>query len=275
MTRTTRGAGRALSVAVLATIGIAPLAAAQEAVITGVVTSDKGVSLQGANVFITDMQVSVGTDLRGAYRIAIPADRARGQAVQVRARAIGFLPQSKEVRLSPGVTTQDFTLQADPNPPAEVVVGSPGGTGTKRLAFSVVRSEPGPPQPATVQGGPAPNGMEGAFERFLFPPELVMRFQQRIKLTDAQRTTITREISRMQSEAVDVQWRMSDDSQKLIDLLQRSPVSETEVLATIDRITSAEALVKKAQLTMLIRIRNALTDDQQSLLRGLRGGTVR
>lgn len=274
MTRSIAGAARALSLALLGSISLAPLAAAQNAVITGVVTSDKGVTLQGANIYITDLKISVGTDVRGAYRIAVAADLVHGQTVQLRARAIGFLPQSEEVRLSPGSSTKDFTLQTDPNRPAEVVVGQPGN---RRLAYSVVRGEPGAPAPATVQGGPAPSpsGMEGALERFLFPPELVMRFQQRINLTDAQRSTITREISQMQSEAVDVQWRMSDDTQKLMDLLQQSPVSETEVLATIDRITSAEAVVKKAQLTMLIRIRNTLTADQQSLLRSLRDGTAR
>ena len=55
-------------------------ALAQQAVISGRVTSEQGQPLATANVFITEMNVSVPTNEQGAYRITLPADRVRGQA---------------------------------------------------------------------------------------------------------------------------------------------------------------------------------------------------
>ena len=55
--------------------GIARGAQAQAAIITGKVTTDAGVPLPGANVFITELSISVGTNAQGAYSITVPAAR--------------------------------------------------------------------------------------------------------------------------------------------------------------------------------------------------------
>ena len=75
---------------------------AQAAVITGRVTSDAGVALQGANVFITELNVSVGTNENGQYTINIPPARISGQSVPLRVRSVGFLPQNRAVTLAAG-----------------------------------------------------------------------------------------------------------------------------------------------------------------------------
>jgi Spy/CpxP family protein refolding chaperone len=109
-----------------------------------------------------------------------------------------------------------------------------------------------------------------AFAQYLFPPELVMQHQARLKITEAQRNVIVAEISKLQATAVQVQWRVGDESEKLTELLQGETVAEADVLAQADRMIMYETAVKRAQLSMLIRIRNVLTPEQRTMLRELR-----
>jgi Spy/CpxP family protein refolding chaperone len=117
---------------------------------------------------------------------------------------------------------------------------------------------------------PAEQDPGRAFEKHLFPPELVMQHQARLKITEAQRNFIVGEITKLQATAVQVQWRVGDESEKLAELLQREPVAEAEVLAQADRLIMQETAVKRAQLSMLIRIRNTLTPEQRMMLQELR-----
>lgn len=109
-----------------------------------------------------------------------------------------------------------------------------------------------------------------AFAQYLFPPELVMQHQSRLKLTEQQRNVIVQEINRLQATAVQVQWRVADESEKLSELLVRDSVAEAEVLAQAERMIGFETVVKRAQLSMLIRIRNVLSPEQRTMLRELR-----
>lgn len=121
------------------------------------------------------------------------------------------------------------------------------------------------PAAATAQDAP-----DKAFDRHLFPPELVMQNQQKIGLRADQRTTISEAIQQLQSKVVDLQWKMQEETQKLGDIIAKSPVSETETLAQVDRVLAIERDVKRAHIAMLIRIRNTLTPEQQAMLRSLR-----
>ena len=107
------------------------------------------------------------------------------------------------------------------------------------------------------------------FAQHLFPPELVMQHQSRLKLTEQQRAAIVQEISRLQATAVNVQWRVADESEKLSDLLSRDSVAETAALEQVNKVIEYETAVKRAQLSMLIRIRNVLTTEQRAILREL------
>ena len=122
-------------------------------------------------------------------------------------------------------------------------------------------------QPQSVQ----PQAPQG-FDQRLFPPELVMRYSQRIGLQPDQRDAITAAIQEFQSAVVDLQWQMQDETQRLSALLEESSVDETAVLAQVDRVLEVERQVKRAHLTLLIRIKNALTSEQQDTLQSLRTG---
>lgn len=114
-------------------------------------------------------------------------------------------------------------------------------------------------------------GQEDPFARFLFPPELVMQHQGEIGLQEAQRATLQAAIQETQSKAGDAQWKLSAEGEKLSRLLQGATVDETQVLEEVDRILALEREVKRAQMGLMIRIKNTLTPAQQAKLKELRG----
>lgn len=259
MTRFHRSSRLAGLLAGLATTVFTSTAFAQGATITGTVRSAHGQALQAANVRIPTLNVSYGTAEDGTYRIVLAPDRVRGQTVTLSARAVGFKPQTKEITINAGTQSHDFTLEFDANRVSEVVVTGPGAKETKTLAFTVDRS-----------GGVYVPTASAPFSQHLYPPELIMQNQGRLKITESQREAILQEIYKVQATAAQVQWRVSDESEKLNQLLERENVQESEALAQADRMMTWEIAVKRAQLTMLIRIRNLLTAEQKAMLKDLR-----
>ena len=124
-----------------------------------------------------------------------------------------------------------------------------------------------------AQGGPPqeyPRQPEADFGRYLFPPELIMQFQQRINLRAEQRATITAAIQQMQSKVIDLQWQMQAETQKLTEIMQEPTIKESEALAQVDRVLGIERDVKRTHLGTLIRIKNVLSREQQAILDSLK-----
>ncbi len=119
----------------------------------------------------------------------------------------------------------------------------------------VALAEPPPPDPVA---------------QFLFPPELVMQHQRELGLTASQRSTITDAIGKTQSKVLELQWDMHDETQKLAELLGAPSVDEAAVLAQVDRVLNVERQVKREHLSMLMKIKNSLTREQQEKLKALR-----
>jgi TonB-linked SusC/RagA family outer membrane protein len=111
---------------------------AQAATLTGRVMSESGQPVENGNVFITELNLSVGTNAQGRYSLVIPAERVRNQAVVLRARAIGHLAQAKPLTLRAGAQTNDFELKRDINRLQEVIVtGVTGATEQRKTTFAV------------------------------------------------------------------------------------------------------------------------------------------
>jgi TonB-linked SusC/RagA family outer membrane protein len=133
---------RAIAAALLGLFAVIPSARAQaqNATITGKVVGDAGQPLEFANVYITELVLSVPTNAQGIFSITVPAARVSGQAVNLRVRAVGFKPAFTAIKITPGSQTQNFTLEKDVNRLSEVVVsGSMEGTERSKVAFSVGR----------------------------------------------------------------------------------------------------------------------------------------
>ncbi|HJU43816.1 MAG TPA: periplasmic heavy metal sensor [Vicinamibacterales bacterium] len=104
----------------------------------------------------------------------------------------------------------------------------------------------------------------------LFAPELIMKHQRDLALTDAQGETIKKSILAAQLKFFETQWDMQREQSTLVKLLSARPVDEAAVLAQIDRVLNLEREIKRAQMSLLIKIKNALSDQQIARLMELR-----
>jgi Spy/CpxP family protein refolding chaperone len=149
---------------------------------------------------------------------------------------------------------------------------------THRIATAVVLLVIGLPAYAELgYGGRGGGGMgrdyrRGAppFGRALFPPEMVMRHAQDIGLSDEQREQITSVIQQVQSDIVPLEWEVRERAETLADLLEQPRVDEAAALAQVERVTDIENQMKKTHLALLIRVKNALSEEQQQQLLALR-----
>jgi Spy/CpxP family protein refolding chaperone len=118
--------------------------------------------------------------------------------------------------------------------------------------------------------GQAAQQPEDPIANELFSPELVMQYHQEINLNETQSRAIKDEIQKAQAKFLDMQWDMQSETEKLVALLKARPVDENAVLAQIDKVLDRERQIKKTQVSLLVRIKNLLTEAQQNKLMELR-----
>jgi Spy/CpxP family protein refolding chaperone len=104
----------------------------------------------------------------------------------------------------------------------------------------------------------------------LFPPDLVLSNQKAIGLDETQKNFVRSELLKTQARFTELQFQLQDAMESLSGLLKQSPVDEGQVLAQLDKVLSTEREVKRAQIGLMVRIKNKLTAEQQSKLRQLR-----
>jgi len=80
------------AVTALLLAGAMPVAAQNAAVITGRVVSERGDPLGGATVVVANSNWGTSTASNGTFTINVPAASARGQAVTLTARYLGYRP---------------------------------------------------------------------------------------------------------------------------------------------------------------------------------------
>jgi len=68
---------------------------------------------------------------------------------------------------------------------------------------------------------------------------------------------------------------MQEQSQRLASLLDKPAVDQTAALAQVDEVLGVEREVKRAHITLLINIKNALSAEQQARLAAARGAAMR
>ncbi len=110
---------------------------------------------------------------------------------------------------------------------------------------------------------------EDPLRGILFPPEAVMQHQQAVGLSDEQKNTLKVEIRQAQLKFTELQWTLQDEMERLAFLLKQSNVDEKQAASQLDKVLTAEREIKRAQLMLLIRIKNNLTPAQQTQLREL------
>ena len=137
---------------------------------------------------------------------------------------------------------------------------------------------PGQPMPqhAPRPGQPPPPGQpqppeppDDPIAQNLFPPEMVMQHREEIGLTDEQHTAIRQELRKASTKFNELQWQMQDEMEAMEKLTKASTVDEQKVLAQLDKILNIERELKRTQLMVSVRIKNKLTQEQQTKLQEL------
>jgi Spy/CpxP family protein refolding chaperone len=116
-------------------------------------------------------------------------------------------------------------------------------------------------------GGPR---MGGGMGRDLFPPEIILMNQIALGLSADQVTAIKKEVGATHGRALDVQVDLHRVTEQLHGALESPKVDEAAALALASQAMDLEKQVKTAHLTLMIRVKNLLTPEQQDRARALK-----
>ena len=139
------------------------------------------------------------------------------------------------------------------------------GTG---VALAQTPRSPRQPRPPRAPRAPRVDAMR-SIRGNLFPPELVMRNQKAINLTEDQKDAIRQETRQAELKFLDLKWQVQDAAESLREVLKQERVNEDEAFTHLEEVMKAEGSIKRTQFTLMIRIKNILTPEQQIRLRGL------
>lgn len=101
----------------------------------------------------------------------------------------------------------------------------------------------------------------------LFGPELILKHQSKLKLSDKQRDLIGAELKRVQAQVAESDWQLLTEASQLQELIDQHPVDGKAVLGGVDKVFEAENRKKRLYMEMLINIKNALTPEQVAYLK--------
>ncbi len=121
--------------------------------------------------------------------------------------------------------------------------------------------------PASV---PAQQPAEDPLARYLYSPELVLDHQQAINLSEPARLTIQEAMLEAQTKFLGLKFVMARETENLRNLLRTGRIDEAAILKQIDQLLGVEREMKRTQLSLMIKIKNTLTPEQQAALDRLR-----
>ena len=110
------------------------------------------------------------------------------------------------------------------------------------------------------------NETRDIFKGKLFPPNVVLEFREELDLSKAQYTGIRSAVVAVQAEVAEHEWDMQEAYSRVLNLLDERPLDEAVVTREVTAVLQAENRVKLAQMQMLVKIRNLLTDEQVEFL---------
>jgi len=116
------------------------------------------------------------------------------------------------------------------------------------------------------------HAQDDPLEDHFIPPEVIMRHQGELGITSAQREQIKEQVRNAQMKFTELQWDIQAEIEALTTLLEDRAAAEGPVLEQLDRVLAVEAAIKRTQVSMLIALRRALTDEQLEQARGFAGG---
>ena len=100
----------------------------------------------------------------------------------------------------------------------------------------------------------------------LFPPEMVMQHQNALGLTEDQKNFLKAEMRKVQLQFTELSWQLQDETEIMASLVKQDRVDEQQVLAQLDKLLNLEREIKRLHFSLIIRIKNRLTPEQQAQL---------
>lgn len=125
-------------------------------------------------------------------------------------------------------------------------------------------------QPLVAQQPPQPPPQHDPIGESLFPPELLMQNQKALGLSEDQKNAVKTELQKAQSKFTDLQWQLQTEVETMAGLLKQERVDEQQVLAQLEKVLNLERDIKKTQITLMVRIKNKLSPEQQTMLRKMK-----
>ena len=138
-------------------------------------------------------------------------------------------------------------------------------------AMLVSAQQPDQPQePKPARPAQPPHPPMDPLGDVMFPPEMVMQHQRELALTEDQKTFMRSEINRATTRFNDLQWQLQDALEALHETMKASSVNEQLALSELDKVLDGEREIKRAHMELAIRIKNKLTQEQQTKLHSMR-----
>jgi Spy/CpxP family protein refolding chaperone len=131
------------------------------------------------------------------------------------------------------------------------------------ICVILVAALPGAARQQSSGGQQSPNDPMG---ENLFAPELIMQHQEELRLSDNQKNLLKVESRKAATRFTELQWQLQDEAEKLAEIVKRQHIDEQEALAELDKILDVEREIKHLQVALVVRLKNALTPEQQARL---------
>ena len=112
-----------------------------------------------------------------------------------------------------------------------------------------------------------PGVQDDWFRGKLFAPDVILKYQSQLKLTDAQRKVLRNEVTAIQSKVAALDWDIMDAGTAVQAAVDQNSIDKAAVLEKIDKVLEADARKKHVWLDMLITIKNQLTPEQIAFLK--------
>jgi len=138
-------------------------------------------------------------------------------------------------------------------------------------AMLVSAQQPDQPQePKPARPAQPPHPPMDPLGDVMFPPDMVMQHQRELALTEDQKTFMRSEINRATTRFNDLQWQLQDALEALHETMKANSVNEQLALSQLDKVLDGEREIKRAHMELAIRIKNKLTQEQQTKLHSMR-----
>ncbi len=120
----------------------------------------------------------------------------------------------------------------------------------------------------TAAGAAGPKA--DVFKGKLFAPNVILENKSELGLSKQQFTDIRQAVVEVQAGVAGHEWDIAEAYQNIMAELDKSPIDQAQVLEHVDAALRAENEVKKLQVSMLIQLKNLLTEDQVEYLESVR-----